>query len=84
MKDRRPTFADLRREAKLTQAGLGELIAEPGSDTTYHQPRIFAYEHGRKKIPAAAAAKIAAVLTKRLGREITEGDLIHEKHRGNH
>lgn len=82
----KPTFAELRRAAGLTQVELGKLIAIEGNDTAYYQPRIYAYEAGRKRIPASVRKQIAAAFNVGLrakGSKITvqEDDLIHENHR---
>lgn len=81
-----PTFADLRRAAGLSQARLGQLIAEPGNDTSYYQPRIQSYESGRKRIPEDVAKAIVKVLNKHLREKKSTliarpEDLIHARHR---
>lgn len=58
-------LAKLRKLAGLSQEELGRLSAPPGSTTKHHQPRIYSYESGSKRMSLDAADRIVRVLNKR-------------------
>lgn len=80
------TLKRLREAAGLSQDALGRLIAAPDSKNAYFQPRIFAYESGRKRVPLPVALKLVKILNANLrknkSRLIAKTEhLVHETQR---
>jgi hypothetical protein len=86
MNDIESPLAILRKAAGMSQEALGKAIAEPDSPTVNHQPRISAYEQGKKRVPLPVAKKMVGVLNRHLKRQrsrrkATLDDMIHPNHR---